>query len=382
MAITEKLTILPEMSPGLYLRRLTRHRNNIVYTKYIVSKVGIADLASRKLKEFALPPVPAPYYISSNFGPIDILSVGSNVWLSSASSGAIARFNPRTRKGTYLRTSNTKVALASERLAKDTSNRVWARCFIKQHTSGLTPPVDPGLARISTRGRRPRVEYWILPIEFLVPYGLWTDDADNIWFTVFDALPGRTGPSFGRLNPNTGELTGYYIGSHQQPVMAGIAGTPDASEIWMTGESAFGNSRVYRFRPEPFGVHSYSHAAMKLPNDIILPDPGKPFFTSGDGFVNAIVGGPTAREILATNLWTVPRQTLPLLTANFTATTSGGWLAPEYKDQSPKTVVGSFQRWPVPSFGPSRPESLLLNDAGEIVFTDFLASELGRMGDF
>jgi streptogramin lyase len=385
IAITGKWAILPETGPGHYLRRLTLHRGAIAYTKYIVSKIGAADLASRAMKEYALPPVPWPYYVSSNFSPIDILSIGGNVWLSSQDSGAIARFNPRTRQGAYLRTSNTNVAFVSPRLAKDTANRVWSHCVVKKDIGRPTWPVgvDPGLARIKTSGvTRPQVEYWILPADFITPYGLWTDDADCVWFTVFDASPGRIGPSFGRLDPNTGELTGYYIGAHQSPFMVGIAGTPDADEIWMTGESAYGNSRVYRFQPGTGVLHSYSHAAMKLPNDIILPGPGKPYFTSGDGYVNRVIGGPTAQEAVSKTLWVVRRRTRALMTANFTATTSGAWVAPAYRELSPEIIVGPFQRWPVPAFGPAKPESLLLNDADEILFTDFFAGELGLMADF
>lgn len=382
MGITSKFSVLPETTSWPHLRRLTLHRGTIAYTKYIVSKIGFASPVNGSMKEFALPRVPAPYYVSNIFNPIDILSIGANVWLSSLDSGSIARFNPSTRKVGYMRTANNKVAFASESLAKDTANRLWSRCYIKQDTGSPSPPVDPGLARVRTRGGRPRVEYWTLPIDFLSPNKLWTDEEDNIWFTVFDETPGGGQPSFGCLNPNTNELTGYYIGSHQSPVMSGITGTPDASEIWMTGESAYGNSRVYRFLNEPWGLHSYSHAAMALPNDIILPAPGKPYFTSSDGYVNKIIGNPTTREMLAKSHWVVPRDTLPLRTANFTAARSGAGMAPSFKDISPKTIVGPFMRWPVPAFGPSTPASLLMNDAGEVYFTDFFADELGLMTDF
>ena len=47
MAVTEKWVVPPETSPGHYLRRLAFHRDTVANTKYLVSKIGIADPANR-----------------------------------------------------------------------------------------------------------------------------------------------------------------------------------------------------------------------------------------------------------------------------------------------------------------------------------------------
>lgn len=295
------------VEPAHYLRRMGIWRDIVVYTKYIVNKMGMMPCdqlgrASAVIKEFKFPPVPN-FYLSPDLSPTDVLDYGSTVLVNSQSSGAICRWRPGSSKAQYIQADSNAIAFRAGRLAVDSRKQVWAPCSIVLGWSGPFPRVEPGLARLRIRSRSVTCEYWQLPTEFVSPMGLWVDDLDRCWFSVLNSNSPAQGYSFGRLDPGTNELKGYGIGSTYGNVHADIEGTGKGEEVWITRHA--GSGRVYRFSDGRPGVEVFDHSAVKQPLDIAFGDKGAPWFGCRGGQLATIIGDAGSKEPVTEDQWTI-----------------------------------------------------------------------------
>ncbi len=367
--------------PHHYFRRLAIWNDTVVYTKYIVNKMGMmpcnqAGRSNPVIKEYAFPPV-ASFFLSPDLNPTDVVPYGGTVIINSQSSGALCRWRPGRKAALYMQAQGNQIAFNGRRLGVDSKKRLWTPCSVVLGWSGPFPRVEPGLARLTLRGRTVRCQYWQLPTGFISPTGIWIDGKDRCWFSVLNSNSPPSGYSFGRLDPDTDELKGWGIGTMVYNVHADIAGVGEGSEVWITAHS-WGNGRVYRYQAGADAIEVYSHTAVRQPEDVVVDEKGSPWFACRSGQIATIIGGAVSKEVLVEQNWLLSPKEPEVNVTPVSVTRLGSSVMAGGKDDAQEQIAVPFRHFDTQLWSSSSATSPVMTDKG-IWFADTSAEQIGLL---
>ena len=362
-----------------YFRRLTVWNDTVVYTKYIVNKLGMmpsnqVGAPKAVIKEYAFPPVPS-FFLSPDLSPTDVISSGGSVVINSQSSGALCRWRPGRKTALYVQAKGNRIAFNGRRLGVDSKKRLWTPCSVVLSWSGPFPRVEPGLARITWRGRNAQCEYWQLPTDFVSPMGIWIDQKDRCWFSVLNSNSPPSGYSFGRLDPTTDTLDGWGIGTMVWNVHGDIAGIGEGEEVWISAHS-WGNGRVHRYRIGADATEVYSHSGIQEPYDVAIDPKGNPWFACRGGQIATVIGSAVSKEPLIEQKWVTRRKQAEVTVTPVSVTPLGGSTMVAGMAMAPEQIAMPFRHFNTQLWTSSSAASPVITDKG-IWFADTSAEQIG-----